>query len=128
MLTAVTSLLYLYQDHTLKYRKQVVALPSIQAMDLWSLRLLIAAFVLMTFGILAGSRLAFEQWGDGWYLDLRQLWSIANWALFAFVLLARFLVGWRGRLAVLTTLGGVTLVLLGFFVLHYFSWSRHAEL
>lgn len=127
MLTAVTSLVYLYQEHALKYRKQIVALPSIQAIDLLALRLLIAAFILMTMGILAGSWMAYEQWGENWYLDPRQLWSMLNWALFAFVLLARFWVGWRGRLAVLTTLFGTTLVLIGFFVLHCFSWSRHAE-
>ncbi|MBL4818623.1 MAG: cytochrome c biogenesis protein CcsA [Deltaproteobacteria bacterium] len=125
MLTALTSILYLLQEHALKASKQVIALPSIQSIDLFGLRLLVTAFILMTIGIGAGSWMAYEQWGIYWYLDPRQLWSMANWALFAFVLLARFWVGWRGRRAVMTTLVGVTLVLVGFFVMHYLSWSQH---
>ena len=126
MLTAMISILYLWQDYCLKYRKKLVALPSIQALDTLGLYLLITAFVLMTFGICAGSYLAYNQWGKYWYLDPRQLWSLANWTVFGFLLLARFLVGWRGRRAVQITLFGVTWVLAGFFLLHYFSWSRHA--
>ncbi|MEI6806226.1 MAG: cytochrome c biogenesis protein CcsA [Myxococcaceae bacterium] len=128
MLTAVTSLLYLRQDYVLKNRKKIVSLPSIQAVDTLGLVLLITAFVLMTLGIVAGSWLAFKQWGTYWYLDPRQLWSMSNWVLFAIVLLARFWVGWRGRLAVLITLMGVTLMLIGFLTLNYFNWSHHYAL
>jgi ABC-type uncharacterized transport system permease subunit len=128
MLTAVTSLLYLRQDYFLKHRKRIISLPSIQSIDTLSLRLLISAFVLMTFGILAGSVLAYQEWGGRWYLDPRQIWSMVNWVVFAFVLLARFWVGWRGRSAVLITLTGVTLVMIGFFALHYFNWSQHYAL
>lgn len=125
MLTAVTSMLYLRQDDSLKNKKQIIALPSIQAIDTLGLRLLISAFIFMTIGIVAGSYLAYSEWGLTWYLDPRQLWSMANWVVFAFVLLARFWVGWRGRLAVLITLTGVTLMLVGFLTLHYFNWSQH---
>lgn len=128
MLTAVASLLYLRQDYCLKHRKRVISLPSIQAIDTLGLRLLIGAFILMTLGIIAGSLLAYAQWGSRWYLDARQIWSLVNWVVFAFVLLARFWVGWRGRSAVIITLTGVTLVMVGFFALHYFNWSRHYAL
>lgn len=125
MLTAVTSMLYLRQDDSLKNKKQIIALPSIQAIDTLGLRLLVSAFILMTIGIVAGSYLAYSEWGPAWYLDPRQLWSMANWVVFAVVLLARFWVGWRGRRAVLITLTGVTLMLVGFLTLHCFNWSQH---
>lgn len=128
MLTAVTSLLYLRQDYCLKYKKKIIALPSIQSIDAFGLRLLISAFVFMTIGIIAGSFLAYNQWGSRWYLDPRQIWSMLNWCVFAVVLMARFLVGWRGRLAVIITLIGVTLMLIGFLTLHYFNWSQHHAL
>ncbi len=121
-------MLYLFQEHTLKSKKQVISLPSIQAIDALGLALLINAFIFMTIGIVAGSWMAFQEWGTYWYLDPRQLWSLGTWGLFAFVLMARAWVGWRGRLAVLTTLTGVSLVLIGFFVIHYLSWSQHARL
>lgn len=128
MLTAITSLLYLRQDYCLKNKKQIIALPSIQSIDLLGLRLLISAFILMTLGICAGSVLAYRQWGSHWYLDPRQIWSMVNWVVFACVLWARFWVGWRGRLAVCVTLAGVTLVMIGFFALHSFNWSQHDAL
>lgn len=123
--TAGASLLYLRQDYLLKYRKRIVSLPSIQRIDGVGLGLLISAFSFMTVGIIAGSYLAYRDWGAYWYFDPRQVWSLLNWVLFAFVLMARFLVGWRGRLAVIITLSGVTLMLIGFLTLHYFSWSQH---
>jgi ABC-type transport system involved in cytochrome c biogenesis permease subunit len=128
LFTAAASMLYLFQEHTLKAKKQVISLPSIQAIDTLGLALLINAFIFMTIGIIAGSYMAYEQWGRYWYLDPRQLWSLSTWCLFAFLLIARAWVGWRGRRAVLTTLAGVSLVLAGFFVTHYLSWSHHARL
>lgn len=128
LLTAMTSALYLRQDYFLKHRKKIISLPSIQSIDNLGLKLLISAFIFMTVGILAGSVLAYEQWGSHWYLDPRQIWSMVNWAVFAVVLMARFWVGWRGRTAVLITLSGVTLMLLGFWALHYFDWSQHEGL
>ena len=123
--TATASLFYLRQNYCLKTQKKIISLPSIQALDNWILRLLISAFALMSLGIVAGSILAYQQWGRYWYLDPRQIWSVVNWFVFAVVLLTRFLVGWRGPRAVWVTLSGVTLMMLGFLMLHYFSWSQH---
>lgn len=125
MLSAVASVLYLRQDYCLKNRKKIISLPSIQAIDAFGLRLLISAFILMSIGIVAGSFLAYAQWGSYWYVDPRQIWSLTNWGVFAAVLIARFRVGWRGRSAVIITLIGVTIMLVGFLALHYFTWSRH---
>ncbi len=127
LMTAAASMVYLFQEHALKTKKQIISLPSIQSIDTIGLALLINAFAFMSIGIVAGSWMAFQEWGEKWYLDPRQIWSMANWTLFAFVLIARAWVGWRGRRAVLTTLSGVTLVLIGFFVIHYLSWSQHAQ-
>lgn len=128
VLTAIISLAYLIQDHLLKNKKlnlDWLHLPSIQVLDEIGLKLLTLSFLMMTIGIIAGSLLAQQHWGPGWYLDIRQIWSTATWLLFAVVLLARFTVGWRGRRAALVTLVGVTFVITGLFILNYVSWTKH---
>lgn len=128
VLTAIISLAYLIQDHLLKTKKlnlDWLHLPSIQVLDEIGLKILTLSFLMMTIGIVAGSLLAQQYWGPGWYLDIRQIWSTTTWLLFAVVLLARLTVGWRGRRAALVTLVGVTFVLTGLFILNYVSWTKH---
>lgn len=125
VLSALISILYLRQDANLKRKKRIGSLPSLHKMDQFGLFLLFVAFVLMTLGMFAGSILAYQTWGPYWYLDPRQLWSVCVWLLFAFVLLARWQAGWRGRKAVFVSLSGSMAMLLGFFLLNYFHWSQH---
>ena len=74
---------------------------------------------------MAGSIMAYQEWGPHWYLDPRQIWSTVTWLLFAVVLIARATVGWRGRKAALVTLVGTSLVVIGLLVLNYGIWTRH---
>lgn len=126
--SAFVAVLYLLQDRRLRVKKpgrRLFALPSIYTLDDMGIRLLTAAFALMTVGMVAGSILARELWGNNWYLDARQVLSVLVWFLFASVLIARFLAGWRGRRASIISVCGVIFMLIGHLSLSAVTRTRH---
>lgn len=131
IIAALLSSIYLVQDYLLKSKRTKYIwsyFPSINLLDELCLKLLIISFACMTIGIIAGSKLAMDYWGPRWYLDVRQIWSMAIWLLFAAVLLARFTVGWRGPRAQWVTLIGVCFMILGLFFLNYLGWTKHLNM
>lgn len=128
LLAGLMALLYLCQDWRLR-RKKINrisgSLPSIRTLDDLGIRLLSAAFILMTVGMVAGSIMAREIWGSHWYLDARQVWSVMIWMLFAVILIARFLAGWRGRRASIISVTGVILMLFGHLGLASLTQTKH---
>ena len=69
--------------------------------------------------------MAREAWGPLWYLDARQVWSVLVWILFAAILIARFLAGWRGRMASIISLTGVVFMLVGHVGLGAMTQTKH---
>lgn len=123
----VLALLYLWQDFRLRHKMHTLprGLPSINTLDDWGNRFFCAAFLLMTAGMLAGSVMARQMWGARWFLDARQVWSVMVWLLFASVLIARFLAGWRGRRASWISVVGIAFMLLGHVGLAQFTSTKH---
>lgn len=63
-------------------------------------------FVFLTLGIATGSVWAHYAWGAYWSWDPKETWSLVTWVVYAALLHARFIRGWRGkRLAVLALVG-----------------------
>jgi cytochrome c-type biogenesis protein CcsB len=63
-------------------------------------------FVFLTLGIMTGSVWAHYAWGAYWSWDPKETWSLITWIVYAALLHARFVRGWRGtRLAVLALVG-----------------------
>ena len=63
-------------------------------------------FVFLTLGIATGSIWAHYAWGAYWSWDPKETWSLVTWVVYAALLHARFIRGWRGkRLAVLALVG-----------------------
>ncbi len=63
-------------------------------------------FVFLTLGIATGSVWAHYAWGAYWSWDPKETWSLVTWVVYAALLHARFIRGWRGkRLAVLALMG-----------------------
>ena len=53
----------------------------------------------MTFGLIAGSVLAHEQYGPLFFLDPKVLLSFLMWVVYVVLLFTRWNSGWRGRAA-----------------------------
>jgi cytochrome c-type biogenesis protein CcsB len=63
-------------------------------------------FVFLTLGIVTGAVWAHVAWGRYWSWDPKETWSLITWCVYAIMLHARFVFGWRGRrMAVLAVVG-----------------------
>ena len=62
---------------------------------------------LITIGTFLGAVWANESWGRYWGWDPKEIWSLITWLIYAIMLHARFVRGWRGkRMAVLANTPG----------------------
>ncbi|MCX5827839.1 MAG: c-type cytochrome biogenesis protein CcsB [Deltaproteobacteria bacterium] len=66
----------------------------------------VLGFVFLTLGIMTGSVWAHYAWGAYWSWDPKETWSLITWLIYAVMLHARYVRGWRGkRMAVLAIIG-----------------------
>lgn len=74
-------------------------IPSLDALDQLSYRLIAFVFPLWTFAIIAGAIWAESAWGKYWGWDPKETWAFITWVAYAAYLHARVTVGWRGKRA-----------------------------
>ena len=66
----------------------------------------VLGFVFLTMGIITGSVWAHYAWGSYWSWDPKETWSLITWLIYALMLHARNVRGWRGkRMALMTIIG-----------------------
>lgn len=102
LLANVIAAAYLYLDNMeSKGPRNVWAqrLPSLDALDQLSYRLVAFVFPLWTFSVIAGAIWAESAWGRYWGWDPKETWAFITWVAYAAYLHARVTVGWRGRRA-----------------------------
>ncbi len=115
-LAAAVALTYLISERLLRTRNVAGVfrrLPALDVMEKLSFRLVVIGFPLMTIGMVTGA-FSIAQAGG---LTTEQIGGIVAWGIFGLVLIARQLMGWRGRRAALGTVVGFVcglLVLLGY--------------
>lgn len=110
---------YLYAEMQLKARRgpppplrQPGGLPSLEALDRFNRRAIQLGFPLFTLAMITGAvwqgQLPALTPDEGALRFLRPQYAMATlaWLLYALLILARFIAGWRGRRAALLTLGG----------------------
>ncbi len=99
----IASLLYLIQERRLKQKKVggvFSHLPPLDTIDQIAFKTLVVGFPCMTAGLLAGSLIAQESVGAGYFLDPKVLLSIGMWLLYVWMLYVRRHSGLRGKRAV----------------------------
>lgn len=109
----VAGVLFLAEARQLKAKRPVAGrrpLPSLEALDRVNLMALALGFPLMTFGMLAGMLWSQGLSGRVWDSSLHATWTGLGWVIFGALVVARFVLGWRGRyIAACTTAGFVFL-------------------
>jgi cytochrome c-type biogenesis protein CcsB len=81
-------------------------LPDAALLDELTHRLTMFGFLFLTAGIISGAVWANSAWGRYWGWDPKETWSLITWFVYATLLHARMMHGWRGkRIAVLTIVG-----------------------
>jgi len=108
------SILYLASEKQVKSKRTgrlFERLPSLDLLDRASYRLAVWGFVFLSLAIATGSLVSHEATGSTFPIAPKQGFAVLAWALFAALIQARLVAGWRGRrVAVLVVAGFVLLV------------------
>ncbi len=81
-------------------------LPDSKQLDRFNYQMILFGFLWLSVGIITGSIWANSAWGTYWSWDPKETWSLITWLIYAALLHARTMQGWRGnRVAWLSVLG-----------------------
>lgn len=115
-LAAVAGIMFLTQEHNLKFHKlrAVLALfPPIQRLELITNRLVLAGFILLTIGLSVGADLPHPT-GDHFYDDPKVLWSGFLWLVYLGLLVSRWRFAQSGRRFAVGVIGAFAFLVLTF--------------
>jgi len=96
-IAAVAAVMYLSQEHNLKYRKMMAIqslLPPIQRLEKLNTRMLIAAQLLLTFGLAMAPFIVKSGPPAKLFTDAKFLWSVLVWSMY----LSLIVLHWRKKL------------------------------
>ena len=116
-LSSVAGLMYLSQEHDLKFHKLraiLSSLPPIQRLEVVIERLLLTGFVLLTAGLAVGARWVPLSHGLNYLDDWKVLWSLLVWGLYLVLLLMHWRFAQNGRRFAWGAVGGFVFILLTF--------------
>lgn len=100
-------------------------LPTLEALDQLSYRLVAFVFPLWTFAVISGAIWAEAAWGRYWGWDPKETWSFITWILFASYLHARVTAGWKGRKAAWLCLIAGSSYLINYVYINVWGSGRH---
>ncbi len=109
------SVIYLVQDHTLKAKQSfwmLERLPALDTADRIGHQALLLGFSLLTLGIATGIAWNLSANHTLWTGSAKEVFPTMAWVLFAVLLFARLVLGYRGRLAAYLTIAGFALGLM----------------
>ena len=125
LLAAATfAVLFIIQERRVKRHEAyavISRLPSLETMEAFIYRMILASFPLLTLGILLGSHWAFLTRGRYWGWDPTETFSFVTWMIYAIYLSLRWARGWRGRRSTYLALAGFGIILLTLVALCFFS-------
>jgi cytochrome c-type biogenesis protein CcsB len=79
----------------------------------------VLGFVFLSIGIITGSVWAHYAWGSYWSWDPKETWSFITWLIYAAMLHARLIRGWRDKLMAVMAIIGFTSVLFTYLGVNY---------
>ena len=100
-------------------------LPSLEALDQLTYRLVALVFPLWTFSVIAGAIWAEAAWGRYWGWDPKETWAFITWVAYAAYLHARVTVGWRGRKAAWLCLFAGSTFLFNYVYVNIWGTGKH---
>ena len=126
-LSAVAALMYLMQEHDLKFHKVravLSLLPPITRLEVVTGRLLAAGLVLLTAGLSLAPTLMKQQ-GASYFSDPKIAWSVFVWLLYLALVLMRWVFSQGGRRFAWGAIGSFSFVLLTFWTVNLWSSVHH---
>lgn len=114
----------LIQERQIKSRKPselCYRLPSIEELDTLNYKIIVAAFPVLTVGIIMGGVWAYNAWGRFWGWDAKETWSFITALIYAGYLHMRYVKKLRGRKAVYVSMLGFASVVFTFVGVNFLS-------
>jgi cytochrome c-type biogenesis protein CcsB len=102
------------------------SLPGADHLERTSYRIIVFAFPVWTFAIIAGAIWAHAAWSRFWGWDPKETWSFITWLAYAAYLHARATGGWRGRRAAVISLIGFGCLIVNFYVVNTVVVGLHS--
>jgi len=102
------------------------ALPKSDVLDRTAYGLLIVAFPLWTFTLIAGAIWAQKAWGHYWTWDPKEVWTLVIWVVYAAYLHARLTAGWSGKKAAYISLVGFACILVNYMIVNVYFVGMHS--
>jgi cytochrome c-type biogenesis protein CcsB len=90
-------------------------LPDANVLDELNHQLVMFGFLFLSVGIITGAVWANSAWGRYWGWDPKETWSLITWFVYATLLHARLMRGWRGKRTAILSIGGFAAVLFTYF-------------
>ena len=101
-------------------------LPSLEALDNLSYRLVALVFPLWTFSVIAGAIWAEAAWGRYWGWDPKETWAFITWIIYAAYLHSRVTIGWKGTKSAWVSIAGYAAIVFNFFVINIWVTGLHS--
>jgi cytochrome c-type biogenesis protein CcsB len=127
-LACLAGIMYLVQDNLIRSKRAfgfTRILPSLKELDRINHICIVAGFVLLTLGIIAGSIWARNVWGSHWQWDPKQVSTLISWVLYALLLHQRLAIGWKGRKVAFLSIIAFIILLFTFVGVNMFFVTVH---
>jgi cytochrome c-type biogenesis protein CcsB len=101
-------------------------IPDTRMLDEFNYQLILFGFLWLSLGIITGSVWANSAWGSYWSWDPKETWSLITWLIYAAMLHARSVKGWRGNRVAWLSLLGFGCVLFTYFGVNFLLSGLHS--
>lgn len=117
-IAAAQGALLLFEEHLLKAHQPggiMRALPPLQAVETLMFQLIVIGFLLLSLTLVSGIFFSEEVFNQPFRFSHHIVLSIGGWIVYAVLLIGRWRLGWRGRVASAWALTAFSLLLLAYF-------------
>ena len=101
-------------------------LPSAPQLEWFNYQMVLFGFLWLSVGIITGSIWANSAWGTYWSWDPKETWSLITWLIYAALLHARNMQGWKGERVAWLSMIGFGCVLFTYFGVNFLLSGLHS--
>lgn len=101
-------------------------LPDTRQLETFNYQMILFGFLWLSVGIITGSVWANSAWGTYWSWDPKETWSLITWLIYAALLHARNMKGWRGERVAWLSMLGFGCVLFTYFGVNFLLSGLHS--
>ncbi|MCE5335500.1 MAG: c-type cytochrome biogenesis protein CcsB [Desulfobacteraceae bacterium] len=100
-------------------------LPDALHLEVFNYQMILFGFLWLSVGIITGSVWANSAWGTYWSWDPKETWSLITWLIYAALLHARTMKGWKGERVAWLSMLGFGCVLFTYFGVNFLATGLH---